>query len=96
MSTINITNARKNLYKLVKEINDSHNTVHIKGKNGSAVIIAEEDWKVISRNSEFIPGSGSATGNRIKLIKDNHAWYVFPGAFKKFANSPGGFSFYPA
>jgi len=47
MSTINVTNARKNLYRIMKSINDSHEPVHISGKNGSVVMIAEDDWKAI-------------------------------------------------
>ena len=47
MNTINVTNARKNLYKIIKSINDSHEPIHVSGKNGSVVIIAEEDWKAI-------------------------------------------------
>ena len=47
MNTINVTNARKNLYKIIKSINDSHEPIHITGKNGAVVMIAEEDWKSI-------------------------------------------------
>ena len=47
-TTINITNARKDLYKLVQQVIESHEPVHITGKQGSAVIISEEDWKNIS------------------------------------------------
>ncbi len=47
MDTMNVTNARKNLYKIIKMISESHKPVHITGKNGSVVIIAEEDWSAI-------------------------------------------------
>ena len=47
MDTINVTNARKNLYRIIKSISDSHEPIHVSGKNGSVVIIAEEDWKAI-------------------------------------------------
>ncbi len=47
MSSINITNARKDLYKIVESVNLSHEPVHITGKNGSAVLIGEDDWKSI-------------------------------------------------
>ena len=47
MNTLNVTNARKNLYKIIKSINDSHEPIHISGKNGSVVMIAEEDWNAI-------------------------------------------------
>ena len=47
MSSINITNARKDLYKIVESVNLSHEPVHITGKNSSAVLIGEDDWKSI-------------------------------------------------
>jgi len=42
---IKITNARKDLYKLIEQVIESHEPVHITGKKGTAVIISEEDWK---------------------------------------------------
>ena len=47
MSSINITNARKDLYRIVESVNLSHEPVHITGKNSSAVLIGENDWKSI-------------------------------------------------
>lgn len=47
MSNTNITNARKNLYKIVEEVNETHEPVHVYGKNANAVIVGEEDWKNI-------------------------------------------------
>jgi prevent-host-death family protein len=56
--TINITNARKDLYKLVQQVIESHEPVHITGKQGTAVIISEEDWKNIEETLYLtsIPG----------------------------------------
>jgi prevent-host-death family protein len=47
MSSINITNARKELYKIVESVNKTHEPIYITGKNGSAVILGEEDWRNI-------------------------------------------------
>jgi antitoxin YefM len=57
-TTINITNARKDLYKLIDQVIESHEPVHITGKKGSAVIISEEDWKNIEETLYLtsIPG----------------------------------------
>jgi len=44
MSIITTTEARANLFKLVEQINTSHEPVHIKGKKHSAVIISEDDY----------------------------------------------------
>ncbi len=58
MSSINITNARKNLYKLVEGLSESHEPVHITGRNKSAVLVAEEDWRSIEETLYLlaIPG----------------------------------------
>ena len=48
MSTINITNARQNLFQLVADVNVGFNPITIvnnKGKN--AVLISEDEWKSI-------------------------------------------------
>lgn len=59
MSTINITNARQNLFQLVAEVNIGFNPITIvnnKGKN--AVLISEEEWKNIEETLYLssIPG----------------------------------------
>lgn len=58
MSSINITNARKDLYRIVESVNISHEPVHITGKNSSAVLIGEDDWKSIEETLYLmsIPG----------------------------------------
>ena len=47
MSNTNITNARKNLYKIIEEVNETHEPIHVYGKKANAVIVGEEDWKNI-------------------------------------------------
>lgn len=59
MSTINITNARQNLFQLVADVNVGFNPITIvnnKGKN--AVLISEEEWKSIEETLflSSIPG----------------------------------------
>ncbi|MBR2708545.1 MAG: type II toxin-antitoxin system Phd/YefM family antitoxin [Bacilli bacterium] len=59
MSTINITNARQNLFQLVADVNVGFNPITIvnnKGKN--AVLISEEEWKNIEETLflSSIPG----------------------------------------
>ncbi|MFC1504757.1 type II toxin-antitoxin system Phd/YefM family antitoxin [Spirochaetota bacterium] len=58
MTTINVTNARKKLYSLIEDVNSSHDTIHITGKNGSAVILSEDDWNSIEETLHLssIPG----------------------------------------
>ncbi len=73
MSTINITNARANLYQLVSDVNVGFNPITIvnnKGKN--AVLISEEEWKNIEETLflSSIPGYVENINN----IKNNENW----------------------
>jgi antitoxin YefM len=65
MSSMNITNARKNLYKLVEDLSDTHDPVHITGKNHSAVLIAEDDWRSIEETLYLL----SIPGMRDSIVK---------------------------
>ena len=47
MTTLNISEARTRLYKLVDEILASHEPVTITGKRGNAVLLSEDDWNAI-------------------------------------------------
>lgn len=73
MSSINITNARANLYKLVSDVNVGFNPITIvnnKGKN--AVLISEEEWKNIEETLYLsnIPGFVE----NINKIRNNENW----------------------
>jgi prevent-host-death family protein len=73
MSTINITNARANLYQLVSDVNVGYNPITIvnnKGKN--AVLISEDEWKNIEETLclSSIPG----LIDNINDIKNNENW----------------------
>ncbi len=73
MSTINITNARANLYKLVSDVNVGFNPITIvnnKGKN--AVLISEDEWKNIEETLflSSIPGYVDDINN----IRKNENW----------------------
>lgn len=48
MAVINATNARKNLYQLISDVNLNLEPVTIINNNGkNAVLISEDDWKAI-------------------------------------------------
>lgn len=47
MSTINITNARKDLYKLVENVNKYSDPTLIVGRTGNAVLISEDDFRAL-------------------------------------------------
>lgn len=74
MSTINITNARQNLFQLVADVNIGFNPITIvnnKGKN--AVLISEDEWKNIEETLCLfnIPGLVNDMNN----IRKNEDWY---------------------
>lgn len=58
MTSISATEARKNLYKLVDDVQSSHEPVEITGKRGSAVLIGEDDWRAVQETLYLvsIPG----------------------------------------
>lgn len=47
MTTLTASEARANLYRLIDQTAESHEPILISGKRGSAVLVAEEDWKAI-------------------------------------------------
>ena len=48
MTTLNATEARSKLYRLIDEATQSHKPIRITGKRGNAVLIAEQDWNAIN------------------------------------------------
>ncbi|NMG04932.1 type II toxin-antitoxin system Phd/YefM family antitoxin [Azoarcus taiwanensis] len=47
MNGITATEARSNLYRLIDEAAESHQTIVIMGKRNKAVLISGEDWSGI-------------------------------------------------
>ena len=73
MNTINITNARQNLFQLVADVNIGFNPITIvnnKGKN--AVLISEDEWRGIEESIYLssIPGLVDS----INEIRKNEDW----------------------
>ena len=58
MSASNITNARKELYNLVEEVNLYSEPTLIVSKKGNAVLVSENDWNAIQETVYLnsIPG----------------------------------------
>ena len=58
MTTITATEARKLLYKLLADVSDTHEPIHITGKRGNAVLIGEDDWRAVQETLYLvsIPG----------------------------------------
>jgi len=58
MKTINVTNARANLYRLLEEISGSHEPIQITGKISNGILVSEDDWNSIQETLYLasIPG----------------------------------------
>ena len=58
MAAINITNARKELYNLVENVNLYNEPALIVSKKGNAVIVSEDDWNALQETVYLnsIPG----------------------------------------
>lgn len=58
MTKYSASEARKQLYKLVDRVQESHEPVYIVGKRNSAYLVSEEDWKAIQETLYLtsIPG----------------------------------------
>ena len=58
MTTITATEARKQLYKLLDNVSDSHEPVQITGKRGNAMLVGEDDWRAVQETLHLvsIPG----------------------------------------
>jgi prevent-host-death family protein len=58
MTNLTATEARRQLYKLVDEVQESHEPVRIAGKRGNAVLVSEDDWRAVEETLYLvsIPG----------------------------------------
>ena len=65
MATLNATEARANLYKLIDDTVASHVPVIITGKRGNAVLLAEEDWNAINATLHLL----SVPGMRESIVE---------------------------
>ena len=58
MTTLNVTEARANLYKLIDDTTASHEPVVITGKRGNVVLLAEDDWNAINETLHLLSVPG--------------------------------------
>ena len=65
---ISVTEARKKLFGLVDQVNESHEPVTITGKRGNAILVSEEDWRAIQETLylKSIPGVWESIEEGIK------------------------------
>ena len=65
MTTVNVTEARANLYKLIDDASASHEPVVITGKRGNAVLLSEDDWNAINETLYLL----SVPGMRESIVE---------------------------
>jgi antitoxin YefM len=65
MKTVTATEARKVLYQLLDEVSETHEPVQISGKRGSAVLVAEEDWRCVQETLHLL----SVPGMRESIVE---------------------------
>ena len=70
MTTVNVTEARANLYKLIDDASVSHEPVVITGKRGNAVLLAEDDWTAINETLYLLSVPGMR-GSIIEGMQEN-------------------------
>lgn len=47
MTTLTVSEARADLYRLIDQAAESHKPVVISGKRANAILVSEEDWSAI-------------------------------------------------
>jgi prevent-host-death family protein len=47
MITLTATDARKQFFRLIDDVAESHEPIQIAGKRHSAVLVSEDDWRAI-------------------------------------------------
>lgn len=62
MTTLTVSEARADLYRLIDQAAESHKPIVISGKRANAVLISEEDWSAIQETLYLlaIPGMGES------------------------------------
>jgi antitoxin YefM len=59
MTTLNVTEARANLYKLIDDTSVNHEPVVITSEHGgNTVLLAEDDWNAINETLHLLSVSG--------------------------------------
>ncbi len=65
LTTINVTKARPELYRLLEQVATGREPIRLHSKQGSAMLIAEDDWRSIQETLHLL----SIPGMRESIIK---------------------------
>ena len=58
MAVLNLTEARKRLYRLVDEALESREPITIVGTRGNAVLLSQDDWRAIQESLHLLAVPG--------------------------------------
>ncbi|MCF7830895.1 type II toxin-antitoxin system Phd/YefM family antitoxin [Candidatus Gracilibacteria bacterium] len=83
MITITATNARSNLFQIVKKIAKGHLPTRISSREGNVVIISEDDYESFNETVELLsePGLKESISKADKEIEKGEI-YTFEQVFK--------------
>lgn len=70
MTTLNATEARSKLYKLIDETSTTHQPITITGKRNNAVLISESDWNAINETLYLLSIPGMRESIREGMTED--------------------------
>jgi len=79
MNTLNATDARTKLYRLIDEARQSREPVVITGKRGNAVLVAEEDWEAMNETLYLLSVPGMRESIREGLAAELEDCETEPG-----------------
>ena len=65
MTVLTASEARKNLFRLLDQVGESHEPVLITGKRNDGVLVSEEDWRAIQETLYLV----SIPGMRESILK---------------------------
>ncbi|MHB8869423.1 MAG: type II toxin-antitoxin system Phd/YefM family antitoxin [Thermoleophilia bacterium] len=80
MTTVSATEARKQLYKLIDDVAESHEPVQITGKRGNAILVGEDDWRAVQETLHLISIPGMRESIRegiaapVEDLEDQLGW----------------------
>ncbi len=60
MSAITATEARKNLFGLIQQVNDDHTVVEVVSRHGNAVIVSKDDYDAMTETAYLLRNPANA------------------------------------
>lgn len=54
MVSITASEARKNLFPLIKQVNDDQAAIHISSRGGTAVLVSEAEWNSVQETNYLL------------------------------------------